>query len=230
MDNDRIRREASRHLVDAALAAGATRYVQESITFIYADAGERWIDEDAPLDVPPYARSVLDAEAQAERFTARRRHRRRAAVRAVLRTRQPSHRRRRPAGPAPSGCRHFGRRDGYLSSITTDDAAAAVVAALDATAGIYNVVDDEPLTRREHFDAPAVVPWACASCASRRPVAAKVGGARPRCWPVRSGCRTSGSRRRRDGHPGTRACARAGRRSGRDARYLRCPIPEMPDT
>jgi nucleoside-diphosphate-sugar epimerase len=47
----------------------------------------------------------------------------------------------------------LGRRDGYLSAITTDDAAAAVVAALDATAGTYNVVDDKPLTRREHFDA-----------------------------------------------------------------------------
>jgi nucleoside-diphosphate-sugar epimerase len=41
----------------------------------------------------------------------------------------------------------------YLSSIHVDDAATAVVAALGAPAGVYNVVDDEPLTRREYADA-----------------------------------------------------------------------------
>lgn len=42
---------------------------------------------------------------------------------------------------------------GFLSSIHLDDAATAVVAALDAPSGTYNVVDDEPLTRREWVDA-----------------------------------------------------------------------------
>jgi len=37
--NERLRREASNHLVDAALATGATRYVQESICFPYLDQG-----------------------------------------------------------------------------------------------------------------------------------------------------------------------------------------------
>src|SRR5438132_6178499 len=68
-ENDRIRREVSRNLVDAALATGATRYVQESITFGYADAGDQWIDEDSPVSVPSYAQSALDAEANAARFT-----------------------------------------------------------------------------------------------------------------------------------------------------------------
>jgi nucleoside-diphosphate-sugar epimerase len=153
-ENDRIRREASRHLVDAALATGASRYIQEAITFIYADAGDRWIDEDAPIRVPHYAGAVLDAEAQARRFAEA------GGVGIVLRFGlfygPDSHhtvdtvrlaRRRVAAG--------FGRRDGYLSSITTDDAAAAVVAALDAPAGTYNVVDDEPMTRDEHFAALA---------------------------------------------------------------------------
>jgi len=40
-----------------------------------------------------------------------------------------------------------GKAGAYLSSISTDDAASAVVAALGAPAGIYNIVDDEPLTR-----------------------------------------------------------------------------------
>jgi nucleoside-diphosphate-sugar epimerase len=154
VDNDRIRREASGHLVDAALAAGASRYIQESITFTYAAAGDRWIDEDAPLDVPAYTQSVLAAESQAARFTEG------GGVGVVLRFGlfygPDSHHsidavrfaRRRIAAT-------FGRHDAYLSSITTDDAAAAVVAALQAPAGVFNVVDDEPLTRRDHFAALA---------------------------------------------------------------------------
>ena len=153
-DNDRIRREASRHLVDGALAASAGRFVQESITFLYADAGEGWIDEDHPIDAPAFARSTLDAQAEAQRFGAS------GGVGVVLRFAlfygPDSHHtldavrmaRRRLAAT-------FGRRDAYMSSITTDDAATAVVAALGADAGIYNVADDEPLTRKDHFDALA---------------------------------------------------------------------------
>lgn len=153
-DNDRIRREASRHLVDGALATGAGRFVQESITFLYADAGERWIDEDDPIDAPAFTRSTLEAQAQAERFTAS------GGTGVVLRFAlfygPDSH---HTLDAVRLARRHlaatFGRRDAYLSSITTDDAATAVVAALDAGAGIYNVADDEPLTRKEHFDALA---------------------------------------------------------------------------
>jgi nucleoside-diphosphate-sugar epimerase len=152
VDNDRIRREASQRLVDGALATGAGRYVQESITFIYADAGGRWIHEDDPLDVPAYTRSTLDAQAQAQRFTAS------GGAGVVLRFGlfygPDSH---HTLDAVRMARRHlaatFGRRDAYLSSITTDDAATAVVAALGATSGVYNVVDDEPLTRSEHFDA-----------------------------------------------------------------------------
>ena len=45
----------------------------------------------------------------------------------------------------------FGQDDAFLSSIWIDDAAEAVVAALDvrAPSGIYDVVDDEPLRWRE---------------------------------------------------------------------------------
>jgi nucleoside-diphosphate-sugar epimerase len=40
----------------------------------------------------------------------------------------------------------------YWSSVSHEDAASAVVAALEAPAGVYNVCDDEPLTRREWAD------------------------------------------------------------------------------
>jgi nucleoside-diphosphate-sugar epimerase len=42
---------------------------------------------------------------------------------------------------------------GYVSSIHTDDVAGAAVAALDAPAGVYNVVENDPATRREYLDA-----------------------------------------------------------------------------
>jgi nucleoside-diphosphate-sugar epimerase len=43
-----------------------------------------------------------------------------------------------------------------VSSIHVADAGRAVAAALNAPAGIYNVVDDEPLTKREFAEALAV--------------------------------------------------------------------------
>ena len=48
-----------------------------------------------------------------------------------------------------------GRGDTYLSSIQVADAADAVVAALEARGGTYNVVDDEPLIKREYATACA---------------------------------------------------------------------------
>ena len=43
-ENERIRREASGILVDAALAAGAAVFVQESLAFMYGEHGDEWID------------------------------------------------------------------------------------------------------------------------------------------------------------------------------------------
>ena len=49
----------------------------------------------------------------------------------------------------------LGAESAYRSSVTTDDAASAVMAALDAPSGVYNVVDDRPLPRGEYVDALA---------------------------------------------------------------------------
>ena len=43
-----------------------------------------------------------------------------------------------------------GSPDAFFSSIAQDDAATAVIAALRAPAGTYNVTDDEPLRRRDY--------------------------------------------------------------------------------
>jgi nucleoside-diphosphate-sugar epimerase len=43
----------------------------------------------------------------------------------------------------------------FISSVSHDDAAFAVIASLGVGAGVYNVVDDEPLRRREFCDSLA---------------------------------------------------------------------------
>jgi nucleoside-diphosphate-sugar epimerase len=153
-ENDRIRSEGSRNLVDAAIAAGASRYVEESVTFLYAGGGDRWLDEESPVEPTPITSSALDAEANARRLT--------EAGRTGIVLRFGAF-----YGPdsehtvlllkaAKAGFDPLpGEPGGYISSISTDDAAAAVLAALAAPAGIYNVVDDSPLTRAEYDDAIA---------------------------------------------------------------------------
>ena len=68
-ENDAIRSYGSSNLVDAALAEGVGRFVQESFAPVYPDRGDRWIDEAVPLRTVRYNRSVRDAEASAARFT-----------------------------------------------------------------------------------------------------------------------------------------------------------------
>lgn len=146
--NDRLRREASANLVDAALATGAQRYVQESIAFSYVDAGSAWIDEDVPTTpIGPFA-AAADAEAQAERFG------REGGTGVSLRFAQFY-----AAGSAHTEdfCRllrlrvnpFVGPPESYMSWIHAEDAGRAVAASLRAPGGTYNVVDDEPLTRSD---------------------------------------------------------------------------------
>jgi 2-alkyl-3-oxoalkanoate reductase len=146
---DRVRRQVSANLVDAALDAGTVqRVIQESFAPIYADGGDAWLDESSVVRPAPYNRSVLDAEANAERFT------RAGRVGVVLRFGWLY-------GPGDAftlqlvdGVRRgwfvlLGPPDGYFSWAAHDDAARAVVAALGVPAGAYNVVEDEPLRRRD---------------------------------------------------------------------------------
>ena len=150
----RLRREASRNLVDAATSSGATRYAQESLAFAYPDGGDRWLDEATPLEPYPMQAAICDAEREARRFSDR------GGAGVVLRfgmfygagsahTDQEIAAARRGISVRP------GRPGAYLAVVHLEDAAAAVVAALDAPAGTYNVVDGEPLTRREHAAALA---------------------------------------------------------------------------
>lgn len=139
-ENDRLRFEASANL--AAAANG--RMIQESITFPYGDHGDEWITEESSRVESKFLASTNAAEANAlaleggvvlrfAQFYSADSHHTIDQVRAA----------RRGIAATP------GKTDGYWSLIYCDDVATAVVAALEAPAGIYNVAEDTPLTRRE---------------------------------------------------------------------------------
>ena len=147
-ENARIRREVSRNLVDAGLAVGATRYVQESLAFMYPDSGDHWIDEDLPPDPAPHARTTLDAEGNTARFNEA------GGVGIVLRFGQFY----APDATHFSSWLSIARRgwspflgppEAFSPFVHAEDVGEAVAIALRAPAGVYNVVDDEPLRQRE---------------------------------------------------------------------------------
>jgi nucleoside-diphosphate-sugar epimerase len=147
-ENARIRTEGSTNLVDAALAAGASVYVQEALGFWYEDRGDGWIDESAPLVDSRFNAPVRAAEANTARFAET------GGTGVVLRFGRfyapDSHHTRLALRGARLGISpELGPPEAFIASISGDDAASAVVAALDAPSGVYNIVDDEPLTGRD---------------------------------------------------------------------------------
>ena len=160
--NDRVRIEGSAAVVDAALAAGVQRLVQESVSMLYPDRGSEWIDEGVPVDAYPLARGNRAAEENAKRFSEA--HRNGVVLRlGWFLGPGARHSEEFFALARRHICISMGRPVTYVSSIYMSDAGAAVVAALDAAAGTYNVVDDEPLTKRQYADALAAAagttPW-----------------------------------------------------------------------
>jgi nucleoside-diphosphate-sugar epimerase len=169
-ENDRIRIEGTRNLVDAALAAGSSTFVYPSVVFVYPDRGDDWIDAAAAAVRPTgLVRSTLVAEEEVSRFTG-------SGGRGVVLRMGAFY---GPTAPSAVEMVTTARRRGlavvvgpvgaYQSVIWVDDAASAVVAALErGPAGVYDVVDDEPLTRGEVVAALAAavgrrrlvrVPW-----------------------------------------------------------------------
>jgi nucleoside-diphosphate-sugar epimerase len=153
-ENDRVRIEGSAAVVDAALAAEVPRVLQESVSMLYPDRGSQWIDEDVAPDVFRISRANLAAEANAKRFSGQ------GGTGVVLRfgffygpgarhSEQFLEMARRHITPV------IGPPDSYVSSIHMRDAGEAVVAALDVPGGTYNVVDNEPLTKRDYAAAMA---------------------------------------------------------------------------
>jgi nucleoside-diphosphate-sugar epimerase len=152
---NRLRSEATPALVEAAEAAGAHRYLAQSLAFVYAPEGDWVKDEDAPLisGAPAAVQNGVDAVRRLER----------AVLDAsglegiVLRYGQfygpgtwfaadgsladQVRRRRFPV---------LGRGEAHFSFVHVEDAASATVAALEqGRPGVYNVCDDEPAPMRE---------------------------------------------------------------------------------
>jgi nucleoside-diphosphate-sugar epimerase len=152
-ENDRVRRDGSATLAQAARTTGVSRFIQESFAPVYADGGAAWIDEQWAQRPAPYNRTVLDAEASATGFSQG------GGAGVVVRFAGfygPDAALRDAIGLVRRGWAPlFGRPEAYWSSMSHDDAAGAVVAALEVPAGIYNACDDDPLTRRAWVDALA---------------------------------------------------------------------------
>jgi nucleoside-diphosphate-sugar epimerase len=142
-----LRREGTANLVAAARAAGAERILAQSIAFAYEPSGDWVKDEDAPLalgSAPPMD-EALGAVAELERQV--------LGVDGVVLRYGFFY------GPgssfAPDGYtaelvrkRRFpivGSGEGRFSFIHVEDAAEATVLALErGSAGVYNIVDDDP--------------------------------------------------------------------------------------
>lgn len=147
--NDRLRSDAAGNLAAAAVELDIGRYVQESITFPYVDGGDAWVDEQTECDYFWGNRTTADAEAAAASVTAA------GGAGVVLRfamfmATDSAHMQTyvQLAGKGLWGL--FGADEDYTSFIAADDAAAAVVAALDASAGTYNIAESDPLRRADH--------------------------------------------------------------------------------
>jgi len=145
-ENDRLRTEASAAIARAAQAAGVQRIVQESIAFVYADGGEAWLDEGAPVIGGGVTTTALDAERNARELF--------GGDTVVLRfglfmgpdsgfTLAALEAARGGASVAP------GPPEAYRPMLWLDDAAPAIAAALRVPAGTYNVADTDPATNAE---------------------------------------------------------------------------------
>jgi nucleoside-diphosphate-sugar epimerase len=133
-ENDRLRAEASRLLVDAAITTGTLVYVQPTVTFVYPS--ERSVSEATPIaNVPPILRSALAAEQQAERFVDA--GRRGVVLRFGLLD-----------GPGTGNdepIRDFG------ATLHVHDAARALLSALTLPSGTYNVCRDGERLSNDRF-------------------------------------------------------------------------------
>jgi len=145
-ENDRVRTEASAAIARAAQSARVQRLVQESIAFVYADGGDAWLDEDAPVAGGGVTTTALTAERNARELF--------EGDTVVLRFglfMGPDSGSTRAALEAARGGASIavGPPGAYRPTLWLDDAAAAIAAAVGGPAGTYNVADAEPATNAE---------------------------------------------------------------------------------
>ena len=133
-ENDRLRADASRILVDAAMAAGATVYVQPTVTFVYPPDGPA-SERTQVGEVLPILRSALVAEQEAERFAGD--GRRGVVLRFGLLD-------------GPGTWFHRPNRD-LGATLHVSDAGRALLVALSLPSGTYNVCRDGERVSNDRF-------------------------------------------------------------------------------
>ncbi|MGA9102276.1 NAD-dependent epimerase/dehydratase family protein [Aeromicrobium sp.] len=152
--NDRIRSHGTAVVTAAAREAGVGRIVQQSLSFVYADAGDDWIDEHSAIELTRASEHVVVAEGEIDDFT------RSGGVGVSLRFGQiagpdgtSAWLLRRARAGLPIG---IGARDSWAHVVHADDVGSAAVAALTVPAGAYNV-GAEPVKRGDMADTFALV-------------------------------------------------------------------------
>lgn len=147
--NSRIRSVGSKVVADAAIEAGVERFVQESLSLLYADQGDEVVTEEFPIDVTSAAEPVVVAETNADHFA--REGRSSVVLRFGLITGHDENSRlklKRAATGKPIG---MGPRDGWCHVIHPDDLGDVVAAAIAAPGGIYNA-GGAPIRREDLND------------------------------------------------------------------------------
>ena len=150
----RLRVDGTRHLLTGSRAAGARRFIYQSIAFMYVLTGPSVLDEDAPIAVaaPEPFGAAVRATLEGERLT----REAEGIEGVVLRYGQlygpgtyyasdgdiarQARQRRVPI---------VGGGGGVFSFLHVDDAASAAVCALGRGRGVYNIVDDDPAPVRD---------------------------------------------------------------------------------
>lgn len=144
--NDLLRTKAVANVAQAARAAGVRRVIQESASFVYADRGEDWVTERDPIDITPSTEPVAVSESHIQDYA--------GGFRAGVLLRfghilgdDPLTRfwLRAAATGRPVG---IGSPEAWSHLVHTDDLGPAVLAALQAPSGFYNV-GAAPVRRRE---------------------------------------------------------------------------------
>lgn len=144
--HDRLCTAGVANVVEAARAAGVRRVVQRSASMLYADHGDAWITEQDPIEITPMTDPAAMGECLVQDYTCGSR------TGVVLRLGtivgdddQTRYWLRATASGRGIG---IGHPRGWAHVIHTDDLGSAVLAALHAPSGVYNV-GAEPVQRQD---------------------------------------------------------------------------------
>ena len=158
---NRARAEGGRNLIEAARTAGASRFITQSIAFLYRPEGDWVKSEEAPpwTDAPRPFASGVEPTLRHEREAVEAEGLEGLVLRYGFFYGPGTHYAAGGSVAKQVRRRRFpivGRGTGVFSFVHVDDAAAATVEALTRGGpGIYNVVDDDPAELREWLPAYA---------------------------------------------------------------------------